>query len=154
MEIERKFLVKNKSFIEKAYKKSRIIQGYLCSDVTRSVRVRILDDKGFLTVKSAVDERGWSRYEFETPVPLKDAEYMMQLCQPGQIDKIRHYVGHDNHVWEVDVFYGENAGLIVAEIELKSEDDSFEPPDWVGQEVSGELRYFNLMLTKRPYSTW
>ncbi|MDR2916392.1 MAG: CYTH domain-containing protein [Tannerella sp.] len=154
MEIERKFLVKNHSFIDEAFKKRRIVQGYICSDAERTVRVRIREEEGFLTIKSATNERGWSRYEFEQPVALKDAEELIGLCLPGLIDKIRHYVQVGDHVWEVDVFHGENEGLVVAEIELESEEDTFELPLWVGQEVSGDARYYNSMLAKHPYSHW
>ena len=154
MEIERKFLVKDNSFVGEAYKKCRIVQGYICSDAGRTVRVRIRDDEGFLTIKSATNERGWSRYEFETPISVNDAEELMKLCLPGTIDKIRHYVKAGNHTWEVDVFHGENEGLIVAEIELESEDDVFELPLWVGQEVSGIAKYYNSMLVQLPFTKW
>ena len=154
MEIERKFLVKDSSFIGEAYKKSRIVQGYICSDAGRSVRVRIRDDESFLTIKSATNERGWSRYEFETPISVREAEELMKLCLPGSIDKVRYYVKAGNHTWEVDVFHGENEGLVVAEIELESEDDVFELPVWVGQEVSGIAKYYNSMLAKHPFSRW
>jgi len=154
MEIERKFLVKDNSFIDEAFKKSRIVQGYICSDAERSVRVRIRDDEGFLTIKSATNERGWSRYEFETPISVSEADELMKLCLPGSIDKVRHYVKAGNHTWEVDVFHGENEGLTVAEIELESEDDVFELPVWVGQEVSGIAKYYNSMLAKHSFSRW
>jgi len=151
MEIERKFLIRDHSFISEAYKKSRIIQGYICSDAARSVRVRMRDDEAFLTIKSASNERGWSRYEFEQSIPMQDAEELLKLCQTGLIDKIRHYVKVGSHTWEVDVFHGENEGLVIAEIELRSEEESFDLPEWVGQEVSGDPKYYNMMLAKRPY---
>jgi len=154
MEIERKFLVKNNSFVEKAFRVRRIIQGYICSDTERSVRIRICEDKAFLTIKSATNERGWSRYEFEQPIPLNDAHELMKLCQPRWIDKTRYEVKSGNHTWEVDVFHGENEGLVVAEIELVSENEVFELPDWVGQEVSGEPKYYNMMLVQRPFQHW
>lgn len=154
MEIERKFLVKDHSFIDEAYKKSRIIQGYICTDAERSVRVRKHDKEGFLTIKSATNERGWSRYEFEKPVSVIDAEELMRLCLPSTIDKERHYVKAGSHTWEVDVFHGENEGLVVAEIELESEDEVFEVPHWVGQEVSGIAKYYNSMLSTHPFTTW
>ena len=152
MEIERKFLVRNNSFVDEAYKKRRIIQGYICSDAERSVRVRIREDEAFLTIKSATNERGWSRYEFEQPIPMKDAEELMKLCLPQLIDKVRHYVKVGSHTWEVDVFHDENEGLIVAKIELETEDETFELPEWIGREVSGEQKYYNMMLAKHPYS--
>ena len=154
MEIERKFLVRDRSFVEEAFKKHRIVQGYICSEAERSVRIRIRDDEGFLTIKSATNERGWSRYEFEKAIPLKDAEELMELCLPGLIDKVRHYVKVGNHIWEVDIFRGDNEGLIMAEIELESEDEIFELPSWAGQEVSGDARYYNSMLAKHPFSKW
>jgi len=154
MEIERKFLVRDDSFVDCASKKRRIVQGYLCADAERSVRVRIRGDEGFLTIKSATEGRGWSRYEFEQAIALKDAEELMALCMPGLIDKVRHYVEFAGHTWEVDVFHGENEGLVVAEIELESEDEQFELPAWIGAEVSGDPRYYNSMLAKQPYSKW
>ena len=153
-EIERKFLVKDNSFVDEAFKKRRIVQGYICSDAERSVRVRILGDEGFITIKSATNKRGWSRYEFEMPILLRDAEELMKLCLPGLIDKVRHYVKAGSHTWEVDIFCGENEGLIVAEIELESEEETFELPAWVGQEVSGEVKYYNSMLAKHPFLKW
>ena len=154
MEIERKFLVKDNSFVDEAFKKRKIVQGYICSDADRSVRIRISDEEAFLTIKGASDERGWSRYEFEKPVSMHDANELITLCQPGLIGKVRHYVEVGSHVWEVDVFHGENEGLIVAEIELQSEDEIIELPAWVGQEVSGDPKYYNAMLAKQPYSCW
>lgn len=152
-EIERKFLVKG-SFEQYAYKKSRIVQGYICADKERAVRIRICGDEGFLTIKSATNERGWSRYEFETKVSLEDAEELIKLCIPSCIDKIRHWIKVGDHIWEVDVFYGDNEGLVVAEIELKSEEESFELPIWAGLEVSGDAKYYNAVLAKKPYKSW
>ena len=154
METERKFLVKNNSFIADAFRERRILQGYICSDTERTVRIRICDDEAFLTIKSATNDRGWSRYEFEIPIPVKEAEELIRLCLPGIIEKMRHDVRFDGHTWEVDVFRGENEGLIVAEIELESEEESFELPAWVGEEVSGHPKFYNAMLAKHPYSKW
>jgi CYTH domain-containing protein len=154
MEIERKFLVKDNSFMDEAFDAKRIVQGYICADAERSVRIRIRGEEGSLTIKSATNERGWSRYEFEQAIALKDAEELMKLCLPGMIDKVRHYVKYGSHTWEVDVFHGENEGLTVAEIELESEDEAFELPAWVDKEVSGDPGYYNSMLASRPYSTW
>ena len=154
MEIERKFLVRDDSFVEKAFRKRRIVQGFICSDAERSVRIRICEGEAFLTIKGAANERGWSRYEFEQPIALDDARELIKLCQPGLIDKIRHEVKCGNHSWEIDVFHGENAGLVIAEIELTSEDETFEIPDWIGPEVSGDPKYYNMMLAKHPYSKW
>jgi CYTH domain-containing protein len=154
MEIERKFLVKNNSFMDAAFRKRRIMQGYICSDEERSVRVRICEDEAFLTVKSATNGRGWIRYEFEQRIPMQDAEELIRLCLPGMIDKVRHYVEFEGHTWEVDVFYGENEGLTVAEIELTSEEETFMLPEWIGQEVSDIPQYYNSILAKCPFSKW
>jgi CYTH domain-containing protein len=154
MEIERKFLVRDSSFIGMSFKNIRIVQGYICRDAERSVRIRIAGDEAFITVKSASDAKGWSRYEFERRVPLDDAEELMKLCLPGVIEKVRYCVRAGSHTWEVDVFHGENEGLTVAEIELESVDDTFAIPDWAGREVSGEAKYYNAVLSKSPYSKW
>ena len=154
MEIERKFLVTNNSFMNESFRNRRIIQGYLCSDAERTIRIRINEDKAFLTIKSASNERGWSRYEFEQPVPVSDANELLKLCLPDLIEKVRYDIKFGDHTWEVDVFQGENKGLIIAEIELTSEDETFDLPGWVGQEVSGNAGYYNAMLAKKPFSTW
>jgi CYTH domain-containing protein len=153
LETERKFLVKG-DFEQKADRRSRMIQGYLCSDTDRTVRVRICDGKGYLTIKSAPDTRGWSRYEFEQSIPVADAEELLNLCLPGIIDKVRHWIPAGNHTWEVDVFHGDNEGLTVAEIELSPEEETIELPDWVGREVTGEPEYYNAMLAKHPFRQW
>ena len=137
--------------MDEAFKKCHIVQGYICSDAERSVRVRIREDEAFLTIKSASNGRGWSRYEFEQSISLEDAKELIKLCLPGLIDKVRHYVLVGGHTWEVDVFHAENEGLIIAEIELDTEEETFELPAWIGQEVSGDPRYYNMMLAKQPY---
>ena len=152
-EIERKFLVTG-DFSRQVISAQRIVQGYISSQPGRTVRVRIRGEEGFLTIKGASDEKGLSRYEFEQKIPLADAEELLKLCEPGAIDKIRNLVPAGKHTWEIDVFHGENEGLILAEIELASEDEPFERPDWIGQEVSGDRRYYNSMLTKHPYKQW
>ena len=152
-EIERKFLVTGE-YKPQAYAHSRIVQGYISSVRGRTVRVRIRGEEGFLTIKGASDENGLSRYEFEQKIPPADAEELLKLCEPGIIDKVRNLVPVGKHTWEVDVFHGDNEGLILAEIELASEDEPFERPDWVGHEVSGDRRYYNSMLTKYPYKQW
>ena len=152
-EIERKFLVKGE-FRGEAIGKTRIVQGYICSDKGRTVRVRICGDKGYLTVKGAASASGLSRYEFEREVPLEDAEQMFRLCEQGAIDKERYLVPYGQHTWEVDVFHGPNEGLILAEIELSAEDEPFERPAWLGKEVSGDRRYYNSMLMRNPYCTF
>lgn len=152
-EIERKFIVRG-DFSADVFEAQRIVQGYICSQPGRTVRVRIRGEKGFLTIKGASDEKGLSRYEFEQEIPLADAEQLLKLCEPGAIDKVRHLVRVGRHIWEVDVFHGANEGLVMAEIELASEEEVFEKPDWVGEEVSGDRRYYNSMLTKEPYTRW
>lgn len=152
-EIERKFLVEG-DFMKEVYSSQRIVQGYICSQPGRTVRVRIRNGKGYLTIKGPSDEKGFSRYEFEQEIPLADAEQLLTLCEPGAIDKVRHLVHVGRHTWEVDVFHGANEGLIMAEVELSAEDEPFALPTWIGKEVTGDRRYYNSMLTKHPYSGW
>ena len=149
-EIERKFLVEG-DFLSEATSKTRIVQGYICSEKGRTVRVRIRDDKGYLTVKGAASSSGLSRYEFEREVPLEDAEQMLRLCEQESINKERYLVPYKGHTWEVDVFHGHNEGLILAEIELSHEDEPFERPSWLGKEVTGDRRYYNSVLTRTPF---
>lgn len=153
-EIERKFRVTGTAFTGEAYSAQRIVQGYICSAPGRTVRVRIRGEKGYLTIKGPSDEKGLSRYEFEQEIPLPDAEQLLTLCEPGVIDKTRYLVRAGRHVFEVDVFRGENEGLVIAEVELGAEDEPFERPAWLGEEVSGDRRYYNSMLAKHPYTTW
>ena len=153
-EIERKFLVKDSSFKELAFSSSRIAQGYICISRGRTVRVRIRDEKGYLTIKGPAGENGLSRYEWEKEIPLDEAQELMKLCEPGMIDKTRYLVQSGNHVFEVDEFYGENEGLVVAEVELSSENESFEKPDFIGEEVTGIAKYYNSFLMKFPYTKW
>lgn len=152
-EIERKFLVKGE-YKSQAYAHSRIAQGYICSARGRTVRVRIRDGRGYLTIKRASDAAGMSRYEWEKEIPLPEAEELMKLCEPGVIDKTRYLVRSGKHVFEVDEFYGENEGLTMAEVELASEDEPFVKPDFIGQEVTGDVRYYNSQLMKHPYKEW
>ncbi len=152
-EIERKFLVIGdfKPFVSKA---TRITQGYLSSVPERTVRVRIKGDKGFITIKGIGNQSGASRYEWEKEITIPEAEELLAICEPGVIDKTRYLVNVGHHTFEVDEFYGENQGLVVAELELASEDEQIEKPLWLGQEVTGDTRYFNSMLMKKPYTTW
>lgn len=153
-EIERKFLVTG-NFKKEATKSTRITQGYLSSVPERTVRVRVKGDKGYLTVKGIGNESGASRFEWETEIPLADAENLMAICEPGVIDKTRYIIPAGNgRKWEVDEFYGENEGLVVAEIELGDEHEGFTRPAWLGIEVTGEPKYFNSMLMKNPFKTW
>ena len=153
-EIERKFLVKGdyKRFVSK---ETKIVQGFLCTVPERTVRVRIKGNKGFLTIKGIGNESGASRYEFEKEISVADAKDLMKICEPGVIDKTRYIVQANNGLFfEVDEFYGENEGLTIAELELPSEDAAFEKPGWLGEEVTGDVRYFNSMLMKNPYKNW
>lgn len=153
MEIERKFLV-NGDFKSSSVKQYRIVQGYLSSQPARSVRIRIKDDKGYLTIKGASNESGTTRYEWEKELLLNEAEQLLKLCEPGVIEKTRYLVHAGNHTYEVDEFGGENEGLVLAEIELESEHQSFEKPSWLGEEVTGDKRYYNAMLLKNPFTKW
>lgn len=153
LEVERKFLVDG-DFMPYVHKSVRIIQGYLNTAPERTVRVRIKDEKGYLTIKGASSTSGASRYEWEMEIPVSEAKELMKLCEKGVIDKTRHLVDAGAHTYEVDVFHGENEGLIMAEIELSSEDESFIRPDWLGKEVTGNRRYYNSMLMKQPYKEW
>ena len=148
-ETERKFLVSGnyKPFVSKSI---RITQGYLSAVPERTVRVRIKGDKGYITVKGTVGGAGISRFEWEKEISLSEAQELLQICEPGMIDKIRHLVPVGRHTFEVDEFYGENEGLTVAEIELASEDEAFEKPAWLGREVTGDVNYYNSMLAKCP----
>ena len=152
-EIERKFLVKG-DYKKNVVKSTKITQGYLSSVPERAVRVRIKSDKGFLTIKGIGNESGASRYEWEREISVEDATDLLKICEPGVIDKTRFIVDFEDHIFEVDEFYGENDGLTVAEVELKSEDEHFEKPEWLGKEVTGEVKYYNAMLMKNPYKGW
>ena len=152
-EIERKFLVIG-DFKSQAFEQSRIVQGYISSARGRTVRVRIRNGRGYLTIKGASNESGTSRYEWEKELSLHEAEELMKLCEPVVIDKTRYLVRSGEHIFEVDEFYGENEGLIVAEVELNAEDEAFVKPSFIGQEVTGDVRYYNSQLMKKPYTTW
>ena len=154
LEIERKFLVVNDSYKQMAYSFSRITQGYICSARGRTVRVRIRDGKGYLTIKGPAEEGGLSRYEWEKEISLVEAEELMKLCEPGMIDKTRYLVQSGNHTFEVDEFYGDNEGLVVAEVELKCENEPFEKLSFIGKEVTGDVKYYNSYLMKSPYKNW
>lgn len=152
-EIERKFLVAGE-YKSQAFAQSRIKQGYICSAHGRTVRVRIRDNQGFLTIKGASDASGISRYEWEKEISLPEAEELMKLCEPGMIDKTRYLVRSGAHIFEVDEFYGENEGLVVAEVELGTVEESYVKPIFLGEEVTGDKRYYNSHLMKNPYKNW
>ncbi len=130
------------------------MQGYICSAEGRTVRVRIAGDKGYLTIKGPTSESGTTRYEWEQEIPLSDARAMMKLCEGGIISKTRFYVRSGSHIFEVDEFDDANQGLIMAEVELRDENEEFVKPDFIGEEVTGDVRYYNSQLMKHPYSTW
>lgn len=153
-EIERKFLVLSNDFKAVATKSTRITQGYLSSHLERTVRVRIKGDKGYITIKGIGSASGASRYEWEKEIPVGEVDELLKICEPGVINKSRYEVKSGIHTFEVDEFYGENQGLVVAEVELSSEEESFNKPAWLGQEVTGDVKYYNSMLMKNPYAKW
>jgi adenylate cyclase len=154
IEIERKFLVKNDSFKNEIRNKIRITQKYLSSIPERSVRVRIKGSEAYITIKGIGSDSGIARFEWEKEILVTDANDLFTLCEPGIIDKTRYIVKEEQHVFEIDEFHGDNEGLIIAEIELSSEDESFVIPDWLGDEVTGDVKYYNSMLTKNPFTQW
>ena len=153
LEIERKFLV-NGDFMSEVASSARIVQGYLASSPSASVRVRVYGDKGYMTVKGRISVSGMSRFEWEKEISVDEALSLLMLCGGGVIDKVRHIVPYAGQDFEVDVFAGANEGLILAEVELSSEDEVFEMPSWLGQEVTGDMRYHNSMLLRHPFTKW
>ncbi|SCY57409.1 CYTH domain-containing protein [Flavobacterium caeni] len=154
VEIERKFLVLSDDYKALAHAKTRIVQGYLNSHPERTVRIRIKGESGFLTIKGKGNDSGTTRLEWETELALSDAKPLLELCEPGIIDKIRYEIRHGKHVFEVDVFAGDNHGLVLAEIELHDENETFEKPDWLGDEVTADVRYYNAHLSNNPFKNW
>ena len=154
IEIERKFLVKDNSYKAEAFKSTRIIQGFLNTHKERTVRVRLKGDEGFLTVKGASGTNGLSRFEWEKDISKEEAEALLKLCEPGIIDKTRYEVKAGNHTFEIDEFHADNDGLVVAEVELNTENETFEKPNWLDREVTGIIKYYNSQLSKHPFKTW
>ena len=154
IEIERKFLLVSDAYKKVAFKKTRITQGFLSTDPQRTVRVRIKGNQGFLTIKGESNSTGTSRFEWEKEIDLKEAKELLSICFKGVIDKIRYEVKSNLHTYEIDEFFGENKGLVVAEIELNSEHESFEKPEWLGGEVTGQNKYYNSQLSKLPFTLW
>ena len=154
MEIERKFLVSGDAYKKEAHEAVRITQGYLSSVPERSVRIRVRGDKGYITIKGAGNASGLSRFEWEKEIPVDEAKELLLLCEPGVIDKTRHLVKAGDLTIEVDEFHGDNDGLVMAEIELGSEDEEYEKPDFLGKEVTGDRRYYNSHLMRFPYCFW
>lgn len=153
-EIERKFLVNSLNFIAEAKQTQKIVQGYLNSNPERTVRIRIKDQKGFITIKGQGNNSGTTRFEWEKEIELKDAEALILLCESGVIDKTRYLIPMGNHTYEVDIFEGENKGLVMAEIELSHENEVFDKPVWLDEEVTNDERFYNAYLSKKPFTTW
>ena len=154
LEIERKFLVKNNTYLSESYKTLSIKQGFLNSDKNRVVRIRVLDNTGFITVKGISSKDGTSRFEWEKEIPLLEANSLLLLCEQTIIEKKRYLIKSKNHTFEVDEFLGANEGLIIAEIELSSVKEKFLKPDWLGKEVTGISKYYNSELSKNPFKNW
>ena len=154
IEIERKFLVKNLNYKSESFEKKCIKQGYLNSNKNRTVRIRVSDDTGFITIKGKSNKNGTSRFEWEKEISATEAEELLLLCEPTIIEKTRSLIKVGYHTFEVDEFAGENSGLVVAEIELNSEDEVFEKPNWLSKEVTGDLKYYNSSISKLPFINW
>jgi adenylate cyclase len=154
LEIERKFLIKNLDFKTESFEKKYLKQGYLNADKNRTVRIRIADEKAFITIKGKSNKAGTTRFEWEKEIPFSEAEELLLLCEPSIIEKHRYLIKKGTHTFEVDVFLGDNQGLIVAEVELNSENETFEKPTWLGNEVTGELKYYNSSISKLPFKNW
>jgi len=154
IEIERKFLVLSDAFKLASAKQNQIAQGYLCSDPERTVRIRVKNNQGFITIKGISSASGLSRMEWEKEIDVEEAKALLSLCEKGVIEKTRYEIPIGKHTFEVDVFDGENKGLIIAEIELESENESFSKPNWLGDEVTNDARYYNSYLFNNPYLGW
>ena len=154
-ETERKFLVVGE-FKSQSYNATRIQQGYIASNNGRTVRVRIRGDKGYLTIKGPSGLKGITRYEYDTEIPLDDARELMEICEPGIIDKTRYLVKSPDgrHTWEIDEFYGDNEGLVLAEVELSHESEEFQKPEFIGREVTGDRRFYNSHMRSYPFKLW
>ena len=154
IEIERKFLVKNDDFKSESYTQKSIKQGYLNSDKNRTVRIRIADNNAFITIKGKSNEAGTTRFEWEKEIKKQEAEGLLLLCEPSIIKKTRYLVSVGLHTFEIDEFYGDNKGLIIAEVELNTESEYFTKPNWLGLEVTGDLKYYNSSICKHPFKDW
>ena len=154
IEIERKFLVRDAGYREEATSRIRIVQGFLTTDPDRTVRVRCIGDRGFITIKGRTFAHGTSRPEWEYAIPGQEAEQLLSLCLPAVVEKIRYQIPVGEHTFEVDEFLGANQGLVLAEVELQREEESFSRPAWLGREVTGEARYYNSQLSQNPFTTW
>lgn len=153
-EIERKFRVKNTTFLQDIKSKSKIVQGYLSSNPDRTVRIRVKNNKGFITIKGRSSDSGTTRLEWEKEIDFQEAHQLMNLCEDFIIEKTRYEVIFQNQLFEIDIFEGKNEGLIIAEIELESENQNLIFPDWLGREVTGDIRFYNAYLSRKPYANW
>lgn len=154
VEIERKFLVESDAYKKEATSIKRIVQGFLNTHANRTVRVRIQEENAFITVKGISNKSGTSRFEWEKEIEVSEAEALLKICEETVIEKIRYEIPKGSHMFEVDEFLGENEGLVIAEIELENENDAFDRPIWLGEEVTGQLKYYNSLLSKKPYRSW
>ncbi len=154
IEIERKFLVLSEEFKSEAFQQTHIVQGFLNTDPYRTVRVRLKGEQGSITVKGISNDSGTSRLEWEKEISVEEAKILLSICEIGVIDKIRYEIKKGNHIFEVDEFLADNKGLIIAEIELSSENEPFEKPKWLGEEVTGITKYYNSQLSKHPFKKW
>ncbi|MEM8845494.1 MAG: CYTH domain-containing protein [Bacteroidota bacterium] len=154
LEIERKFLVNSEGYKTEASSKIRIVQGFLNTHPERTVRVRVKGEKGFLTIKGKSNTSGTTRFEWEKEIDKEEALSLLDLCEPGIIDKYRYEVSFDGRLFEIDSFLGDNEGLVVAELELDNEFETFRKPSWLGEEVTGQVAYYNSQLTQKPYNQW
>ena len=153
-EIERKFLVTSHEFKSQSFKHTRIIQAYISKIPDRTVRLRIKGETAYITIKGKASDNGTTRYEWEKEIPVNEANELLRICEPGNIDKTRYEVKAGRYTFEIDEFHGDNLGLIVAEIELLNETDEFEKPTWLGEEVTGNRKYYNSELSKNPFTKW
>ena len=154
IEIERKFLVNSNSFKSSATTNTKIVQGFLNTHPERTVRVRTKANAGYITVKGKSNRSGTTRFEWEKEIALQEAEGLLQLCEESILEKMRYEVPFGEHIFEVDEFLGQNYGLVIAEIELSSEEENFDKPMWLGKEVTGEIKYYNSQLVKNPFKSW
>lgn len=154
IETERKFLVKDNSFINHSNRHETIKQGYISSVPERTVRIRMKNEKAYITIKGISSNDGTQRFEWEKEIPACEAEDLFMLCEPGKIEKKRYYVPVGKHIFEVDIFEGENEGLVLAEVELQTPDEVYEKPDWLGQEVTGNKKFYNSALSQEPFKSW
>ncbi len=154
VEIERKFLINNMDFKKVASSKTSIIQGFLNTHPERTVRVRIYGEDAFITVKGKGNASGTTRFEWERPISVLEANALLPLCEPGVLKKVRYKIPVGGHTFDVDEFLGDNKGLYIAEVELSHEKETFQKPAWLGNEITGEIKYYNSQLSKNPYVTW